>query len=246
MYSLSSKDKKIVDKKFDRLHLEEKMSWITQSISYEYLVFVIWRTVHASEKSLERKRRVVVNIKNLNKIFMFDVYFLSLQSNVLFAMMKLIYISIINCVNFFHQWLVRILNRHKLIVINHRESEQWNVVVIRYRNFSTYVQRRIDVMLRSHRAFARAYVNDVMIFFNFLKEHLRHLNKIFKLFQHMNVAVKTSKIYLEYSFITLLNQKMNNLEFITTKNKLATIRDLQFSRTLKYLETYLNKTNYLK
>ena len=38
--------------------------------------------------------------------------------------------------------------------------------------------------------------------------------------------MKTSKIYLEYSFIILLDQKINNLEFITTKNKLAAIRDL--------------------
>ena len=177
---------------------------------------------------------------------MFDVYLISLQSDILSAIMRITYISIINCASFFHQWLVKMKNRHKLIVISHRDSEQWNVAVMKYRNSSAYVQRQIDVMLRSCRVFARAYVNDVIVFFNFLKEHLRYLNEIFKLFQSKNVVLKTIKTYLEYFSISLLDQKIDSLDLTIVENKLVAIRELQFSRTLKYLKIYLDKIDYLR
>lgn len=93
--------------------------------------------------------------------------------------------------------------------------------------------------------FAKIYVNDVIIYYSILKEHLRHLNEIFKLFKRMNIVIKLNKIFLNYSTIALLDQKIDNLDFIIAKNKLTIIRKLRFSRTLKYLEIYLDKTNYL-
>ena len=119
IYSLSPEDKKVVDQKFDRLHSEEKMSWTKQLTSYEYSVFVMWRTINEV-----RKERVIVNIRDLNKIFMFDAYLMSLQFDVLSTIQEVVYLSVMNCASFFHQWLIRTLNRHKLIVISHRDSEQ--------------------------------------------------------------------------------------------------------------------------
>jgi len=118
------------------------------------------------------------------------------------------------------------------------------VIIIRYRNLLIYVQRQIDAMLRLYN-FVKSYVNNVVVYSSILKEHLRYLNKIFKLFKRIKIVIKSSKIFLDYFIIALLDQKINNLEFIIAKNKLTTIRKLQFSRTLKHLEIYLDKRSYL-
>ena len=115
-----------------------------------------------------------------------------------------------------------------------------------YRNSSTYVQRQINIILRKYRHFVKTYVDDIIIFFNSLKKHFHHLMQIFALFKKYNIAIKTSKIYLSYFFIVLLNQRVNNFDLFTTKNKLKVIRDLKFSRTLKHLKIYLRKINYLR
>ena len=233
VYSLSSKNKTIVDKKFDKLHVDEKLKWTFKSTSYEFSVFVIWRIVHSSNKSIEKKERVVIDIRTLNKISKFDVYFMRFQQNIISIIVDSSYISIMNDVNFFHQWRVQQSNRHKLTIVSHRDSEQWNVVVMSYRNSSTYVQRQIDKLLRDY-FFAREYVNDIVMFFSSLKKHLRHLNEIFALFKRYNIVIKSFKTYLDYSIVQLFDQKIDNLNMTIVKNKIEIIVVLNFFHVLKH------------
>ena len=117
---------------------------------------------------------------------------------------------------------------------------------MKYRNSSIYVQRQIDFIFRKYRHFVRVYVDDIVMFFNSLKKHLRHLNQIFVLFKRMNIAFKFFKIFLNYFTISLLSQRVNNLNLIIVTNKLKIIFNLIFSQILKQLKTYLNKIEYLK
>ena len=68
-----------------------------------------------------KKRCVVVDIKDLNKITKFDSYFLSLQSNIISAIINFSYISTMNNNGYFHQFLMRYKDKHKLIIIFHRK-----------------------------------------------------------------------------------------------------------------------------
>jgi transposase-like protein len=59
-------------------------------------------------------------------------------------------------------------------------------------------------MLRLYN-FARVYVDNVIIYSSSLKKHLRYLNEIFSLFKRINIVIKSSKIFLNYSIIAFLN-----------------------------------------
>ena len=110
-----------------------------------------------------------------------------------------------------------------------------------YRNFFVYVQRQIDSILREYRHFAKAYVNDIVVFSNSLKKHLRHLNQIFAFFKRMNIVLKINKIFFDYSIISLLNQRVDSLKLIIATNKFETIFVLTFFQIFKQLKIYLNK-----
>lgn len=122
VYFVRSQNRTLIDKKFDNLHEQEKMAWITKSILYDFLVFVVWRTIHIFD-DLVRKRRVVIDIRNLNKIIVLDDYSMPLQSNITSLINDCFYINVINGASYFHQWRVKIVDRHKFIVISHRDSE---------------------------------------------------------------------------------------------------------------------------
>ena len=107
------------------------------------------------------------------------------------------------------------------------------------------MQREMDGMLREH-PYARAYIDDVVVFSNSLKEHLNHLSKIFALFESWNITLKASKTYFGYLSISLLGQKVNSFELATSVEKLKAITDLSFPKTLKDLETYFEMTGYLR
>lgn len=110
---------------------------------------------------------------------------------------------------------------------------------MRYKNSLVYVQRQIDRLLRRFRRFAKAYVDDVVIFSKTLEEHLNHLRQIFRLFVDFGISISPKKFFLGYSFVQLLKQKVDSLGLWTAEDKLQIIFKLTFPETLSKLETYL-------
>ncbi len=159
VYPLGNKDKELVDKTFDELHASGRMSWTNESTSFSYPVFCVWRNQDG-----ERKGRVVVDIRGLNALTQPDAYPLPLQADIIALLRDCPFITVIDCSAFFYQWRVHPLDRHKLTVVSHRGQESFNVAVMGYKNSPAYVQRQIDRLLRAFRQFARAYVDDIVIF----------------------------------------------------------------------------------
>ena len=205
IYSIESQNRKFIDQEFDKLHVENKLRWIIEIILYDFSIFVIWRIIHLSSKNFVKKIKVVINIREFNKIIVSNDYFMFFQVDIINLVNDYFYVNVMNAIEFFHQWFVKLIDRHKLIVVSHRESEQWNVAVINFRNNSTYVQRQINRILRKYRAFARAFVNDIVVFNKILKKHFEYLKKIFALFQRMNITFKINKTYLSFFFVVLLD-----------------------------------------
>lgn len=140
VYPVGPYDKQLIDETFDKLHSHGRMEYTTQPTPYGYPVFVVWRTV-PGPNGPERKGRVVVDIRGLNKIAVTDTYLMPLQSDITSAVAGCQYISVFDAAGFFHQWLVRLADRYKLTVVSHRGQEQFNVVVIGFKNSPAYVQR---------------------------------------------------------------------------------------------------------
>ena len=109
---------------------------------------------------------------------------------------------------------------------------------MKYRNFQIYVQKQIDKLLYEYKHFVKTYVDNVIIFFQSLKKHFRHLNQIFDLFAKINVMFKSFKIYFEYFLMFLLNQKIDNFDFSIVEKESKVILNINFSQLLKHFESY--------
>jgi hypothetical protein len=245
IYKLKIENQAIIDKEFDALHALKKMKWAFESISYAYSVFVIWTITHLMRKPLTRRDRIMIDIRDLNKISEHDAYSMSLQSDILSKTQECSYIFVMNCITFFYQWRVVIFDRHKLIVVTHRDAKQWNVDVMKHRNTNAYVQREMNNILREY-SWVKTYIDDVIVFSKFLEKHLDHLSQLFALFQELNITLKAKKTYLEYLSISLLRQKIDSLDLITAENKLKAIVKLSFLKTLKDLKKYLEMIEWLR
>lgn len=111
-----------------------------------------------------------------------------------------------------------------------------------YRNSPAYVQRQIDRVLRPYRNFAKAYVDDIVIFSKSLAEHRAHLTKVFDVLAKNNISVNPAKAFIGYPSVNLLGQKVTSLGLCTDEEKLKVIANLTFPKTLGQLETYLGLT----
>ena len=116
IYSLKIKNKQLINDTFDKFHRIDKLFWINESTSFLYSMFCVWKNVDD-----ERKKRVVIDIRDFNVITQSNVYFLLLQNDIFTLMRNCQYIFVIDCFVFFYQWRIHFIDRHKLIVINHRD-----------------------------------------------------------------------------------------------------------------------------
>ena len=246
VYPLGSKEKEIIDLKFDKLHAQNKMQYSFQSTAHDYFVFVTWRTILKSKQASIKKERVVIDIRALNKIIETDIYSMSLQSDIISSVADCDFIFTVDAIAFFHQWMIKLTNRHKFIVITHRSQKQFNVDVMSFKNISSYVQRKIDNILREFKEFCRTYIDDIVIFNKILEKHVSHLQLIFELFISFNINLSSTKSFFEYLTVQLLKLKIDAFELSTSKEKLKTIANLKFSKTFQNLKIYLEFTEWFR
>ena len=94
--------------------------------------------------------------------------------------------------------------------------------------------------------FVRAYINNLSIFNKFLDDHIKHLHAIFKLLNDRKIILSSRKMFVDYSSVTLLNQKINVFEFIVVVDKIVAIQRLKFSYKLIDLKMYLSLIEWLR
>jgi hypothetical protein len=85
-------------------------------------------------------------------------------------------------------------------------------------------------------------MNNIVIYFRTLNNHIRHLKTILQLFQDFNIILNPDKSFIGYLFIELLRQHVDGFGLYTSMNKVAAIQNLDFPSTLKQLEMYLGMT----
>ena len=241
IYFLNKKNREFVNETFDKLHESKRLNWTKNSTSFSYSVFCVWKNVND-----EMKKRSIINIRDLNNITQSNVYSLSLQFDIIFVVLNCQYIIVVNCFAFFYQWRVHSNDKHKLIVVTHKKQKIFNVVVMKYKNSSTYVQRQIDRLLRSYRNYVKTYVNDIVIHFKTLSEHLRHFRDVFDMFKISNIFIKSKKTFIDYLTIHFLKQKIDFFDLTTAEKKLKIIFRLFFSVSLQLFEIYLEFIDWLR
>lgn len=241
VYPLGAKDRAVIDATFDKLHQQGKLHWSTQPTSFSYPAFVVWRDLPTGQKG-----RVVIDIRGLNDITEPDSYPLPLQSDIIATVAGYPYISTIDAVGWFHQFNVKRSDRHKFTIVSHRGQEEASVALMGYKGSPPYAQRQTDKLLRPFKDFARAYIDDIVVFSRTLDGHIEHLRTIFQLFREKRVSLSPTKSYLAYPSVTLLGQRVDSLGMSTSAEKIAAITSLRFPYNLRDLEVFLGLTGWLR
>src|SRR5438046_4855621 len=113
----------------------------------------------------------------------------------------------------------------KFTIISHHDLETISIVLISYQESSLYAQCMMNMIFKSHKFFICCYIDDIVIFLKILKNHLKHLNTVFNLFDELKITLKKVKIHLDYSSIILLNQQVNDFNMMFLKKQITVLQD---------------------
>ena len=133
IYSFDQRDRNLVDKTFDEFHEQNRLSWIIDSTSFNYSTFVVWKNVDD-----EKKNKIMINIRELNAITQSDVYFLSLQIDIISIVRNCSFISIVDASVFFiNDAYIRTIDTNSLslrIVI--KSFSTWSLWITKIHRFT--------------------------------------------------------------------------------------------------------------
>src|SRR5947207_13471643 len=108
-------------------------------------------------------------------------------------------------------------NHEKFTIISHHDFKTVSIVLMNYQESYLYAQHMMNMIFRFHKFFICCYIDDIVIFLKILKNHFKHLNIIFNLFDKMRIIFKKVKTHLDYSSIILLNQQVDDFDMIFLK-----------------------------
>ena len=96
--------------------------------------------------------------------------------------------------------------------------------------------------------FALVYIDDIIIFFLTLEDHISHLNQVFRAIENFRVTLSVTKCHFGYQSLLFLGQKLSQLGLSTHKEKVDAIllldklkdHDLQvFLGMMVYFSAYI-------
>ena len=137
---------------------------------------------------------------------MSDIYFLSLQTDIITLILDCKYINMMNETDFFYQWWIAVKNYEKFIIVSNCDLKIVSVTLMNYQEFLLYAQYMMNMIFYSHKFFACYYIDDIVIFLKTLENYFWYLNMIFNLFNKFKITFKKVKTHLNYSSIILLDQ----------------------------------------
>ena len=157
------------------------------------------------DEKLIQKKQAVIDLKKLNHVIVFNIYFLFLQFDIIMSILRCKYISVMNDTDFFYQWQIVMKNHKKFTIMSHHKLKIISIAFMSYQKSSSDVQHMMNVILQSHKFFTCCYIDNIIIFSKILQNHFQHLNIVFNLFDKLKIIFKKVKIYVEYLLIILLN-----------------------------------------
>jgi hypothetical protein len=97
------------------------------------------------------------------------------------------------------------------------------------------MQWQADYILIDIRKFAGAFINDIVIKSNSLKEHICHLYHVFTHLVECNIALHLDKCFIGYPSATMLCRRVNAFGLSTPKEGLEAIALPEWVSRSKYL-----------
>ncbi len=160
----------------------------------------------------------------------------------------MIVFSSIDFIKEFFQQSIDLKNYWKTTFVSqHRDLKWLTISSMNLNNISRFFQHRMKRVLKKYLwKFIFVYIDDIIIFFSILENHLKHLNEILILLKKSNVIFFLFKSHFDYLNIKILKHHVNRLKINIMKKKVEVIKNLKFFVTLKNLKKELDFFEYYR
>ncbi len=186
-----------------------------------------------------KKPRMVIDYRKLNAMTIPDEFPLPRQEEILQSLTGAQWLSTLDALAGFIQLEIDEEDREKTAFRTHRGLFHFTRMPFGLRNGPSVFQRVTQSVLAPYLwLFTLVYIDDIVVFSLTFKDHIHHLDLVFKAIEKSGLTLSPAKCFLGYQSLLLLGQKVSRLGLSTHKEKTDAIVALKEPNTINELQTF--------
>ena len=190
--------------------------------------------------------RFCVDYRKLNKVAKFDAYPMPRIEELIDTIGPAQVISTLDLAKGYWQIPMDQGSKDKTAFTTPFGLYEFEVMPFGLHNAPATFQRMINHVLRDCWSFARAYIDDIVVFSGSWEEHLTHLHKVLHCLQVANLTVKMSKCQFGRVEVHYLGHIIGGGEVRPDPEKLSAVRDYPIPISKKQVRAFLGLAGYYR
>jgi hypothetical protein len=115
-----------------------------------------------------------------------------------------------------------------------------------YISSPSHVQKTMDKVLYKHRAYAKCYIDDIVMFSATFEEHLLHIHSVLSALANIGLTLNPDKCHVAHHSVKLLGHVVDRFSLSTMQEKTDAIANLNFPTTLRELEFFCDLSGFYR
>ena len=190
--------------------------------------------------------RLCVDYRKLNQVTKDDRYPMPRVEELVEELGKARFISTIDLVKGYYQVSVKPDDRCKTAFMAPMGKYEFVRMPFGLKGAPSTFQRLMDSLLSQCTAFARSYMDDIVIFSNSWEEHMEHLKKVLDILRKAGLKVKPSKCNFAMQHCSYLGHVVGGGKVAMDVSKTQAIRNYHRPRTKREVRAFLGLAGYYR
>lgn len=207
----------------------------------------VWVVAKKPDASGEKKFRMVIDFRKLNKITIPDRYPLPDINYVLMQLKGNRYFSVLDLKSGFHQIPLKESDIEKTAFAINNGKYEFVRLPFGLKNAPAIFQRTLDDILREHLGkICFVYIDDIIIFSQDEMSHAKNLETIFKTLNDANMKIQLDKCEFYKDQVEFLGFVVTTEGIRSNPKKVDAIANFPIPKTLKSLRSFLGMSGYYR
>jgi hypothetical protein len=229
--------------------LEVLKKYIKKHLNKEFIVssFSSIRISMLFAKKSSDDLRFFINYRRLNAITIKNRYSILLISQLLILLMRTKIFIKINIRQTYYRLRIREENEYLIVFECRNEQYEYRMMFFELINASTSFQNCINHVFKNYvNVFLIIYLDDILIFFNNSKEHIKHVRLVLKKLIKYKLYAKLEKCRFHLEEANYLSYLIESQKVRMKLQRIKTILKWSESKTLWQIQLFIHFVNFYK
>lgn len=190
--------------------------------------------------------RVCLDPRGLNEILRDDQYPIPVTRDILQELLAFEVVSCLDLKESYHQLQIAEGHRHKTTFTWGGKRLMFSRAPFGLKHLTAHFQRCMEAVLQDHQAYAKVFVDDIIVFSKSVEEHKQHLRDVVNTLSAANLRLRPAKCKIGYTAVKILGHVLDGHCLRPDPTKISSFVNLPEPVTGRQVASLLGCASYLR